>query len=82
MKRKLTEKKLVRIISSYTDMDANQINSNSMLKEDLGLSSFDLVCISAEVEEKYKIKRELLSANAPAPRTISDIMALFDAAKN
>jgi len=80
MKFKLTEKRLIRIISSYTDVERSSIRKETRIKEDLGLSSYDLVCIASEIKEKYRINEEkdLLSLEGRSLSTIEDIVAFLN----
>ena len=80
MKLKLTEKRLIRLVSGYTDMERKKIKSDTRLKEDLGLSSYDFVCIASEIEEKYHIdnQKDLLSNEGRSLTTIGDIVSFLN----
>lgn len=55
MKKNKVEKKVINIISRYTDVKKARIKSQSLLKEELDLSSFDLVSITVEFEKAFSI---------------------------
>jgi hypothetical protein len=53
MSEHIIYKLLTSITSHYTDVKKRDILPESNLKKDLGLSSFDLVSIEYEIEEKF-----------------------------
>lgn len=55
MSEHIIYKLLTSIISHYTDVKKRDILPDSNLKKDLGLSSFDLVSIEYEIEEKFSM---------------------------
>jgi acyl carrier protein len=55
MKVDNVESTLVRIIANYTDREAESIHRTADLREELGLSSFDLIALSTEIEESFTI---------------------------
>lgn len=44
------------ILVKYTEVDQEEILPDSRLTSDLGLTSFDLVCLSASLEDAFEIK--------------------------
>lgn len=46
--------KLIEIIENYSEYD--NINGKTEFKEDLGLSSFDTVCMIEEIEGVFGVK--------------------------
>lgn len=81
MKRKLTEKQLRRLISNYTDVCYHDITTDSRIKEDLGLSSFDIACIASEIEEKYNVHSSLLSDEGYSLATVGEVLAFLTNSK-
>ena len=49
-----TFKELVEIIENY--VEADEIKSEDSFKFDLGMTSFDTVCMVAEIEKKMRVK--------------------------
>ena len=47
---------LIEIIENY--IEADEINADTRFKRDLGVSSFDVVCISSEIGEKLGVNVE------------------------
>jgi len=45
---------IIDCLADYLGVDANKINENSELVKELGLSSFDLIELSCELEEKFR----------------------------
>ena len=43
--------KLIAIIENY--VEAEEINANSTFAKDLGLGSFDIVCLVADINKAY-----------------------------
>ncbi len=65
--------KVKEIIQKYTE---NEVKETSMLVEDLGLTSFDLVAIVSDFEDEFSIEvpdRDVLSFTS-----ISDIVAYLE----
>jgi acyl carrier protein len=49
------ENALIEIVKNYTDIKAETISRTTHLREDLGLSSFDLIAMSTEIEGSLSI---------------------------
>ena len=49
------ERTLIRIIKNYTDIKEGEITRSAHLREELGLSSFDIIALSAEIEESFSV---------------------------
>lgn len=47
--------KLIELILNYVEPD-EEITAETSLKEGLGLSSFDLVCLSEEIHDEFGVK--------------------------
>jgi acyl carrier protein len=47
--------KVMKMIEAYTDVSWPKISMESDLTYDLGLSSFDLMCIVSTIEDEYKL---------------------------
>jgi Acyl carrier protein len=54
--------KVIRILSDYTDVKVKSICGSMSLADDLGLSSFDVVCISVSFEEAFEIRFDSLDS--------------------
>jgi len=66
-----TFEQVKKVISNYTDFSEDEIKEESRLTSDLGLTSFDLVCLSISVEDNFGIKLE--SKDFVAINTIKDL---------
>ena len=55
MKEGNVEFTLVNIIKNYTSRTAQAINRKTYLREELGLSSFDMIALSVEIEDLFSI---------------------------
>ena len=53
-----TFKELTTILSDYTDLKKEDINLQSRLSLDLGLTSFDFICLMAALEDNYGINSD------------------------
>lgn len=60
------------ILSKYTTVGKDEINENSILTADLGLSSFDVVSIVSDFEDEYDI--EIPDRDIRKLVTVKDIM--------
>ncbi len=49
---------LISCISDYIGVPETELSENTDLQNDLGLSSFDLMDLSCEIEEHFNIKFE------------------------
>jgi len=58
------ERILINIIKNYTDKREDAINRAARLREELGLSSFDIIALSAEIEESFSISIDNMDALA------------------
>lgn len=47
---------MITFISDYLGVDKSELNENTDLQNDLGLSSFDVMDLSCELEEEFNIK--------------------------
>lgn len=66
--------KLIEILSAYTELHSNEIKLDSHLMLDLGLTSFDFVCLSASLEE---LGINLEDKQIGDLETVRDIYQLF-----
>ncbi|MCL2165918.1 MAG: acyl carrier protein [Clostridiales bacterium] len=46
---------LVDIIGNYTEFDMGVIDPSTSLREELGLTSFDIIALLTEIEETFSI---------------------------
>ena len=49
-----TTEKLIRIIENY--VEADEIKGEDNFKLDLGMSSFDIVCVMSDIEAEFGVK--------------------------
>ncbi len=68
--------KIIAIITAQLGCDAELINEDSTLFEDLGADSLDLVEILMAVEENFGVS--IPDEEMPEFRTVSDILAYID----
>ncbi len=70
------EEKVLAIISDFVDVDMNEVNSDTKLRGDLGLNSFDFVNIAVAFEKEFGVA--IPDKEIPELRTIGDIVALLE----
>jgi len=71
MNQKIFEQ-LKRIVRDYLGDDKIEINEDSILTDDLGLSSLDLISIVGSVEDAFNI--EVQDKDVAVIRTIKDVV--------
>lgn len=69
------EKKVIEIISAQVE-NTTEVSSVSLLREDLGLSSFSLMVIICDTEDLFNI--ELNLSDISQVRTVSDYISLVE----
>lgn len=67
--------KLVEIIENY--VEADEIKAEDSFKLDLGMSSFDTMCMVAEIESELKVK--LTAADFIKHKTVGEMAAHIEA---
>lgn len=78
MKEKTYQENLNKVremLSNYTDISSDDINLDSQLIFDLGLTSFDFMCLAASLESE--IGRELDSISLKNLKTVRDLCELY-----
>lgn len=70
--------KIIDIITAQLSCDAELINEDSALFEDLGADSLDLVEILMAVEENFSVS--IPDEDMPEFKTVADILAYIDTA--
>ena len=55
MNKSDVERGLTDIIANYTEFKMESVNSATTLREELGLSSFDIISLITEIEESFSI---------------------------
>lgn len=65
------------IILDYVEADPEQITENTSLRNDIGVSSFDLMNIAMAIEAEYNVS--LPDSLLPKVKTVGDIVALISA---
>ena len=58
------EYRLKKIIAEYTEVDLKSISRETSLREEIGLSSFDMISLIVEIEEQFSIDIDDLDAYA------------------
>ena len=58
------EYRLKKIIAEYTEVDVKSISRETSLREEIGLSSFDMISLIVEIEEQFSIDIDDLDAYA------------------
>ena len=76
MKEKNTERVLVDILKNYTNCGAEAIVRTANLREDLGLTSFDVIALSTEIEDAFSISIENIDVLAKI-NTFGDLADLL-----
>lgn len=67
--------KIKEILSQFTDIEMNDIKMESDLICDLGLTSFDLVCLVSSFEEEFNIKRDNMALKSL--KTVNDVCKII-----
>ena len=73
----MTLEKVKAIIADQLDIDADKINENTSLSEDLGADSLDIVEMMMSIEEEFGI--EIDDDDAKEFKTIADLISYIDA---
>ncbi len=47
--------KIKEMISNYVEVNPDEISTNSRFIEDIGLNSYDFMCMLGEIEEEFNI---------------------------
>jgi len=76
MEKANVERTLFEMIKNYTNRKAEAIHRSASLREDLGLSSFDMIAMSAEIEESFSITVDNLDVLADID-TFGDLVDIF-----
>ena len=69
------ERTLVRVFKNYADRNTDSISRTTYLREDLGLSSFDMIALSAEIEDEFSINMDNIDVLAEID-TFGDVVDL------
>ena len=70
------EKTLVNIIKNYTNSKAEDIHCLTSLREEIGLSSFDMISMGVEIESSFSINIDNINILAEID-TIGDVVDLI-----
>jgi acyl carrier protein len=76
MKEENFESALAEIIKNYTDSTVEAIHRTTFLREELGLSSFDMIALSTEIEDTFSIHIDNLDIFADI-ETFGDLVELI-----
>ncbi|EOS61691.1 acyl carrier protein [Firmicutes bacterium M10-2] len=66
------QKKIIEILSNYTDVEPDQISLDSNLVADLGFTSLDVLDMVSEFEDEYNI--EIQDREIKQMKTVRDIV--------
>ena len=66
--------KLINLLLNYVEPD-DDITSETSIKEDLGMSSFDLVCLAEEIFNEFNVK--LTAENFRSCNTVGKLAAFI-----
>ncbi len=69
--------KIIEIICEYVEVEPDTITPASILRTDIGATSFDLMNIAEEIEQQWHIS--VPDDRLPTIRTVGDILALLPA---
>lgn len=64
--------KLIAIIKDKINVDASEINENSILLSDLGMNSLDLVQLVCDVEDEFDV--DIPDRTIRSFKTVGDVM--------
>ncbi len=70
------EEKVIELISNYQGIPKESITKQSDLVKDLGLSSYDVVDLSCEIEDKFHV--EIPDTELTHLHTIEDLTNLLN----
>jgi acyl carrier protein len=76
LNRKWVYKKVAKVMSEFTDIKERDIKLSSTLKEDLGLTSFDVVSLTMAFEEVFSVTISDLRSNQI--ETVEDIVNIIE----
>lgn len=68
--------KLKEIIVNYVEVNPDDINENSRFIEDIGLNSYDFMCMLGDIEEEFSLTVD--EAEVVKIRTVGDAIAYFE----
>ena len=71
--------KLEQIIRDYTGKDDIEITESSIIRLDLGLSSYDLVQLVCQIEDEFDI--EIPDKYSGSFKTVGDVVSFIKKAK-
>lgn len=72
--------KMRTIICNYVDVDPETITEESGLTDDLGLSSYDIMCVLGELEEEFGVT--VNEAEIVDIHTIGEAISYIESLKN
>ena len=72
-------KQLIDIICEFVEVEPDEINARSSLRNDIGATSFDLMNIAVEIERSFRIR--VPDERLPLIKTVGDIAALIETAR-
>ena len=68
--------KLKEIIGNYVEVNPDDITENSRFIEDIGLNSYDFMCMLGDIEDEFNITVD--EAEIVNLRTVGEAVAYFE----
>ena len=68
--------KLKEIIVNYVEINPDDITENSRFIEDIGLNSYDFMCMLGDIEEEFNLTVD--EAEIVKLRTVGEAVAYFE----
>ncbi|MDE6835307.1 MAG: acyl carrier protein [Ruminococcus sp.] len=68
--------KLKEIIVNYVEVNPDEITENSRFIEDIGLNSYDFMCMLGDIEDEFNITVD--EAEIVNLRTVGEAIAYFE----
>lgn len=68
------EKSIIGIVSEVCDIDANEIGTDSLLFDDIGISSVTIVEVMSKVEQLFGLEFDSQLYNPELYRTVGDLV--------
>ena len=71
---------VIGVLEEYTELPKDRMTANSLLLEDLGLNSLDLISIAVVFEDRYDL--EIPEEEMENIRSVGDIVSYLENALN
>jgi acyl carrier protein len=70
--------KVVKILRGFAKTQPDAVNGDHRLKEDLGISSVDIVKIIVEIEEELDVEIDMAAIRVESFRTVASVAKLVE----